>query len=67
MAEQLTQSQIDALLQKMSAGEVDVQEDPRLKGTACAVETAAGIADASIETQLAAVEDAIRRRFSRES
>lgn len=47
--------------------EVDVQEDPRLKGTACAVETAAGIADASIETQLAAVEDAIRRRFSRES
>ena len=47
--------------------EVDVQEDPRLKGTACAVETAAGIADASIDTQLAAVEDSIRRRFARES
>ena len=47
--------------------EVDVQEDPRLKGTACAVETAAGIADASIDTQLAAVEESIRRRFSRES
>ena len=47
--------------------EVDVQEDPRLKGTACAVETAAGIADASIGTQLAAVEDSIRRRFARES
>lgn len=46
--------------------EVDVQEDPRLKGTACAVETAAGIADASIETQLAAVEESIRRRFARE-
>ncbi len=47
--------------------EVDVQEDPRLKGTACAVETAAGIADASIDTQLAAVEESIRRRFARES
>jgi type III secretion protein L len=47
--------------------DVDVQEDLRLKGTACAVETAAGIADASIETQLAAVEESIRRRFSREN
>lgn len=47
--------------------EVDVQEDSRLKGTACVVETAAGIADASIETQLAAVEDSIRRRFQREN
>ena len=47
--------------------EVDVQEDARLKGTACAVETAAGLADASIDTQLAAVEESIRRRFSRES
>ena len=46
--------------------EVDVQEDSRMKGTACAVETAAGIADASVETQLAAVEDSIRRRFSRD-
>lgn len=46
--------------------EVDVQEDARLKGTACVVETAAGIADASIETQLAAVEESIRRHFSRE-
>ena len=46
--------------------EVDVQEDSRMKGTACAVETAAGIADASVETQLATVEDSIRRRFSRD-
>lgn len=46
--------------------EVDVQEDARLKGTACVVETAAGLADASIETQLAAVEESIRRHFSRE-
>jgi type III secretion protein L len=45
---------------------VDVQEDVRLKGTACVVETAAGIADASIETQLAAVEESIRRHFARE-
>jgi type III secretion protein L len=46
--------------------EVDVLEDGRLKGTECVVETAAGIADASIETQLAAVEESIRRHFSRE-
>ena len=46
--------------------EVDVQEDSRMKGTACTVETAAGLADASVETQLAAVEESIRRRFSRE-
>lgn len=46
--------------------EVDVQEDARMKGTACAVETAAGLADASVETQLAAVKESIHRRFSRE-
>lgn len=45
--------------------EVDVQEDPRLKGSACVVETAAGIADASVDTQLAAIEQSIKRRFSR--
>ena len=65
---------VDAVRSRMSGiladfphlDEVDVQEDVRLKGTACIVETAAGIADASIETQLAAVEESIRRRFSRE-
>lgn len=45
---------------------VDVQEDPRLHGTACIIETEAGVADASIETQLAAIENSIRRHFSKE-
>ena len=67
MAE-LVRSRIGGILAEFPhMDEVDVQEDPRLKGTACVVETAAGIADASIETQLAAVEDSIRRRFMRES
>lgn len=45
---------------------IDVQEDPRLKGTACIIETEAGVADASVETQLAAIEDSIRRHFAKE-
>lgn len=47
--------------------EIDVQDDPRLKGSACVVETAAGIADASVDTQLAAIEQSIKRRFSRDN
>jgi type III secretion protein L len=56
----------DILVDFPHLDEVDIQEDPRMKGTACVVETAAGIADASIETQLSAVEESIRRHFSRE-
>jgi type III secretion protein L len=56
----------DILVDFPHLDEVDVQEDARLKGTACVVETAAGLADASIETQLSAVEESIRRHFSRE-
>ena len=39
----------------------DVVEDPRLKGPACILETEAGVADASVDTQLAAIEKSIRR------
>ena len=46
--------------------EVDLQEDARLKGTACMIETEAGIADASVETQLAAIEHSLKKRFSKD-
>ena len=43
----------------------DVVEDPRLKGTACVLETEAGVADASVDTQLAAIEKSIARHIAR--
>ena len=42
----------------------DVVEDPRLKGPACILETEAGVADASVETQLAAIERSLSRHLS---
>ena len=42
----------------------DVVEDPRLKGPACILETEAGVADASVDTQLAAIEKSIKRHVS---
>ena len=42
----------------------DVVEDPRLKGAACVLETEAGVADASVDTQLAAIEKSLRRHIS---
>ena len=42
----------------------DVVEDPRLKGAACVLETEAGVADASVETQLAAIEKSIKKHLS---
>ncbi len=47
--------------------EIDVQENTRLKGAACMIETEAGIADASIETQLAAIEKSLKKHFSKEA
>lgn len=44
----------------------DVVEDPRLKGPACVLETEAGVADASVETQFAAIERSLRRHLSRD-
>ncbi|MCQ2396225.1 MAG: HrpE/YscL family type III secretion apparatus protein [Lentisphaeria bacterium] len=45
---------------------IEVQEDARFNGTACRIETEAGIADASLETQLAAIEKSLRKHFSKE-
>ena len=42
----------------------EVVEDPRLKGAACILETEAGVADASVETQLAAIEKSLKRHLS---
>ena len=43
---------------------VDVIEDERLKGPACILETEAGVADASVETQLAAIEKSLARHIN---
>lgn len=43
----------------------DVIEDSRLKGSACILETEAGVADASVETQLAAIEKSLQRHMAR--
>ena len=42
----------------------DVVEDPRLKGPACILETEAGVADASVETQLAAIERLLKQHIA---
>ena len=44
----------------------DVVEDPRLKGPACIVETEAGVADASVESQLAAIERSLKKHIAKE-
>ena len=44
---------------------LDVVEDPRLHGTACVLETEAGAADASVDTQLAALEASFRRHLGK--
>ena len=44
---------------------LDVVEDPRLKGPACILETEAGVADASVDTQLAAIERSIKKHFNK--
>jgi type III secretion protein L len=46
---------------------VDVLEDSRLKGSAAIIETEAGVADASVETQLCAIENSIRKHFSKDN
>lgn len=43
---------------------LDVVEDPRLRGAACILETESGVADASVETQLAAIEKSLKRHVS---
>ncbi len=46
---------------------LDVVEDPRLKGAACILETEAGVADASVDTQLAAIEKSLKKHIARET
>ena len=43
----------------------DVVEDPRLSGAACILETEAGVADASVETQLAAIEKTLKKHIAK--
>ena len=44
----------------------DVVEDPRLKGSACVLETEAGVADASVDSQLAALERSLKKHIAKE-
>ena len=44
---------------------LDVVEDDRLKGPACMIETEAGVADGSVDSQLAAIERSIKKHFSK--
>ena len=41
----------------------EVVEDPRLAGAACVVETAAGMVESSVDSQLKAIESSIRKHF----
>ena len=41
----------------------EVVEDPRLSGPACVVETAAGMVESSVDSQLNAIERSIRKHF----
>ena len=60
-------AQVSSLCSTYSTIETfDVVEDPRLKGAACILETEAGVADASVETQLAAIERSLKKHFSKE-
>ncbi|MBQ4385420.1 MAG: HrpE/YscL family type III secretion apparatus protein [Kiritimatiellae bacterium] len=43
---------------------MDVVDDSRLSGPACVLETEAGVADASVDTQLAAIESSLKRHLT---
>ena len=61
-------SRLDEILSDYPALErVDVVEDSRLKGPAAIIETEAGVADASVDTQIAAIESSIRKHFSKDN
>ena len=45
---------------------IDVVEDDRLHGPACMIETEAGVADGSVDSQLAAIERSIKRHFNKD-
>ena len=59
-------AQVSALCAAYSTIETfDVVEDSRLKGAACILETEAGVADASAESQIAAIERSLKKHFSK--
>ena len=61
-------ARLDEILSDYPALErVDVVEDSRLKGPAAIIETEAGVADASVDTQIAAIESSIRKHFSKDN
>ena len=45
----------------------DVVEDPHLEPAACVVETEAGLVEASVDGQLKAIENSIRKNFAKET
>ena len=49
-----------------SVAAANVVEDAHLSGSACVVETEAGLVEASVEGQLAAIEKSIRKNLNRE-
>ncbi len=58
-------ARVDALRAEYPTIEtLDVVEDSRLKGPACILETEAGVADASVDTQLAAIERSLQRHMA---
>ena len=58
-------ARVDALRAEYPTIEtLDVVEDSRLKGPACILETEAGVADASVDTQLAAIERSLKRHMA---
>ena len=62
----VVKERVDAFRQDYPTVETfDVIEDSRLKGSACILETEAGVADASVETQLAAIEKSLQRHMAR--
>ena len=62
----VVKERIDAFRQDYPTVETfDVIEDSRLKGSACILETEAAVADASVESQLAAIEKSLQRHIAR--
>ena len=57
----------ESLAEFPSLSYIDVAEDAHLAAAACVVETEAGLVEASVDGQLAAIEKSIRKNFAKES
>ncbi len=63
----VVRARLDQILKDFpSVATASVVEDAHLSGTACVVETEAGLVEASVEGQLAAIEKSIRKNLNRE-